>query len=191
MQEFDEIRDYAESVLSEKRFLHTLSVANEARGLAVIWGADPQKAYLAGLIHDIAKEIPFEKSMEMLADAGLTKKFKQMLTEPLVHGPLAAHIAKEKLGICDEEVLDAVRYHSTGRLGMSLLEKIIYVADFIEPRRPYQDSKDVGKLAREDLDAAILMQTERCIKFIIDSGKVLNTQTVDVRNSFLTNRKRG
>ncbi|MBO4941424.1 MAG: bis(5'-nucleosyl)-tetraphosphatase (symmetrical) YqeK [Clostridia bacterium] len=187
MQSFDEIRDYAKNVLSEKRFLHTLSVAEEAKELALIWGEDIDKAYLAALVHDIAKEMPFEASKEILKKAGLQHNFSR----PLIHGPVAEYMARGKFGINDEDVLNAIRYHSTGRVGMSLLEKIIFVADFTEPRRLYQDSKEVRELSRKDLDAAMLLQCDRCIKFLIDTGKVVNTLTVDLRNSLITQQKRG
>ncbi|MBQ9757268.1 MAG: bis(5'-nucleosyl)-tetraphosphatase (symmetrical) YqeK [Clostridia bacterium] len=187
MQSFDEIRDYAKNVLSQKRFLHTLSVADEAKELALLWGADCEKAYFAALLHDIAKEIPFEESKEILKKAGLPTDF----IRPLIHGPVAAYMAREKFGICDEDILNAIRYHSTGRTGMSVLEKIIFVADFTEPNRLYTDSKEVRELSRKDLDAAMLLQCDRCIKFLIDTGKIVNTLTVDLRNSLIKQQKRG
>ena len=187
MQSFDEIREFAKSVLSEKRFLHTLSVAEEAKELASIWGADSDKAYLAALIHDIAKEMSFEESKEILKKAGLPNDFSR----PLIHGPVAEYMAREKFGIDDEDVLNAIRYHSTGRVGMSHLEKIIFVADFTEPGRIYQDSKEVRELSRKDLDDAMLLQCDRCIKFLIDTGKIVDTLTVDLRNSLIKQQKRG
>ncbi len=187
MQFFDEIREYAKSVLSERRFLHTLRVVEEAKELALIWGTDADKAHLAALIHDIAKEMPFEESKEILKKAGLENNFSR----PLIHGPVAEYMAREKFGINDEDILNAIRYHSTGRVGMSLLEKVIFVADFTEQGRPYEDSKEVRALSREDLDAAMLLQCDRCIKYLIDTGKIVNTLTVDLRNSLIKQQKRG
>ena len=185
MQKFDEIKKYAQSVMSDKRFAHTMGVAEEAEKLARVWGADPEKAYLAGLIHDIAKELPKEKVDRLLEEAGETERFKEPSEAVALHGFLAAYIARKELGISDEEVLDAAKYHTTGRLGMTLLEKIIYVADFTEVGRKYPQSKEVRELARENLDEAVLKEADYVIKFIIDSGRILCTSTVEVRNSFL------
>lgn len=186
MQKIEEIKDYAKSVLSEKRFAHTMGVAEEAKRLAEIWGADPEKAYLAGVIHDIAKELSKDEAKVLVAEANEADEFTDASDSVALHGFLAAHIAKTKFEITDEDVLAAVRYHTTGRIGMSLLEKIIYVADFTEPGRHYPQSKEVREISETDLDAAILREADYVIKFIIDSGRILHTSTVEVRNSFLT-----
>jgi len=184
MQKFDEIKNYARSVMSEKRFAHTMGVAREARRLAEIWGADPDRAYLAGLIHDIAKELSDEESEKLLAQAGIDSKIDRVA----VHGFLAAYIAQKELGITDEEVLSAARFHTTGRVGMSLLEKIVYVADFTEEGRLYPQAKEVREISERDIDQAVLREADYVIKFIIDSGRVLCTTTVEVRNNFLLKR---
>ena len=189
MQNFDAIKDYAKNVLSEKRFVHTVNVAEEARRLALIWGEDPDKAYVAGLIHDIAKEIPFDEAKRLLEMAVGHMPTKEELPDALVHGFLAAHIAKEHLGICDEDVLAAARSHTTGRVGMSTLEKIIYISDFTEPGRNFPEADEVRSLSEKSLDQAVLRESDFVIKFVIDSGKYLCTDTVMVRNSFLTKIK--
>lgn len=191
MQKYDEIKKYAQSVMSDARFAHTMGVAEEARSLASIWGTDPEKAYLAGLIHDLAKEMPKEDVERMLDDIGAAGKFEDASEKVAIHGFLSAYIAESKFGISDTEILDAARYHTTGRIGMSLLEKIVYVADFTEEGRHYPQSKEVGKIARVDLDEAVLKEADYVIKFIIDAGRVLCPRTVEVRNSFLLKKQRG
>lgn len=189
MQNFDEIKNYAKSVLSEKRFVHTVNVAEEARRLALIWGEDPDKAYVAGLIHDIAKEIPANEARTLLLRAVKAEKQEVNLPKVAVHGFLAAYIAKETLGICDEDVLAAAKSHTTGRVGMSNLEKIIYIADFTEPGRNFPEADEVRSLSEKSLDEAVLREADFVIKFVIDSGRPLCTDTVEVRNSFLTKIK--
>ncbi len=189
MWDFDEIKDYAKSVLSEKRFVHTVNVAEEARRLALIWGVDADKAYLAGLIHDIAKELSPDEAKAMLLKAVVSEKCEIDMPSVAVHGFLGAYIAKEKFGILDEDVLAAVRFHTTGRVSMSGLEKIIYIADFTERGRCFPEADEVRKISEKDLDAAVLKESEFVIKFVVDSGKILCVDTVEVRNSFLTKIK--
>ncbi len=189
MQKADRIKEYAKTVLSEKRFAHTVNVAEEARRIAVLWGADADKAYLAGIIHDIAKEVPKSQALEALTRYGYNPDETERLNPELLHGKLAAYIAKDKFGIDDEEVLSAVAYHTTGRPAMSLLEKIIYVADFTEPGRCYPEADEIRRLADQNLDKAVLYQADMVIKFIVDKGRPLHVDTVNTRNYFLMKLK--
>lgn len=191
MQKADVIKEYAKTVLSEKRFVHTVNVAEEAKRLANLWGADKDCAYLAGVIHDIAKEVPKCRALGALAEYGYKPDETEKQNPGLLHGKLAAYIARDRFGVDDEDVLSAVAYHTTGRPEMSLLEKIIYVADFTEPGRQYPEAGEIRKLADQDLDKAVLCQADMVIKFIIDSGRVLHTDTVNTRNYFLLKLKRG
>ncbi len=189
MQNADKIKEYAKTVLSEKRFVHTVNVAEEAKRLAAIWGADTDRAYLAGMIHDIAKEVPKDMALETLAEYGYNPDETEKQNSELLHGKLAAYIAEDMFGIDDSEVLSAVAYHTTGRPEMSLLEKIIYVADFTEPGRTYPEAGKIRALAGENLDSAVLCQTDMVIKFIIDKGRPLHIDTVNTRNYFLLKLK--
>ncbi len=189
MQKADKIKEYAKTVLSEKRFVHTVNVAEEAKRLAAVWGADLDGAYLAGVIHDIAKEIPKSQVFDTLAEYGYTPDETEKQNPELLHGKLAAYIAKEKFGIDDEDILSAVAYHTTGRPEMSLLEKIIYVADFTEPGRVYPEANEIRELADKNIDKAVLCQADMVIKFIIDRGRPLHIDTVNTRNYFLLKLK--
>lgn len=191
MQKADRIKEYAKTVLSEKRFAHTVNVAEEAKRLAAVWGTDLDRAYLAGIIHDIAKEVPKSRALADLIEYGYTPDETEKQNPELLHGKLAAYIAREKFGINDEEVLSAVAYHTTGRQEMSLLEKIIYVADFTEPGRTYPEADKIRKLADKNIDEAVLYQADMVIKFIIDKGRPLHIDTVNTRNYFLLKLKRG
>lgn len=188
MHTTDEIIDYLKNNLSEIRFNHTIGVAETAKSLARLWKADCQKAYIAGLIHDCAKEIPADQAIELL------RQYEYPITEydleapALLHAPLGAYMAKEVFGVTDTEILDAVRYHTTGRVDMTLLEKIIYVADFTEPGRKYSESETVRQLSQTDIDEAALKEADIVIKFTIDKGKIIHPDTILARNSML---KRG
>ncbi len=191
MHSVEEIKEYAKQILSEKRFAHTVSVADEAKRLALIWGADADNAYLAGIAHDIAKEIPRDEALRLLDEFGYASDETERMNTALLHGPLAAYIVKKEFDIDNSEILEAIRFHTTGRPDMSLMEKIIFIADFTEPLRRYPQAEEVRKLAERDLDSAVLCQTEYVIKFIIDSGRVLHHSTVDTRNYYLLKIKRG
>lgn len=185
MQTVENITEYLKENLSEIRFAHTMGVAETAKSLARKWGTDEHRAYLAGLVHDCAKEIPKDDAISRLKNYGYTPSELEISTPALLHAPLGAYISEDVFGICDKEVLDAVRYHTTGRVGMTLLEKLIYVADFTEPGRKYKESRQVRKLAETDIDAAVLLEADMVIKFTVDKGRTLHPDTILARNSML------
>ena len=191
MQKTDEIIQYLNDQLSEIRFRHTMGVAETAVSLAKKWGADAHKAYLAGLVHDCAKEISPKEAVRKLEDFGYIPDELELQASALLHAPLGAYLAKEVFGIHDEDVLNAVRYHTTGRVDMTLLEKIIYVADFIEPGRKYIEAELVRTLAETDIDAAVLKEADMFIKFTIDKGRMIHPDTILARNSMLKLIKEG
>ncbi len=140
------------SDLSRSRLLHSLDVAMLSIRYAVIYGVDPDKAAIAGLLHDCAKELPITRQ------ASLAKKIddRSLPENALLHAPAGAAYAKERYGIQDEEILLAIRYHTTGCERMTDMEKIVYLADKIEPSRDYADLEMLRKLALTDLDAAVI-----------------------------------
>ena len=182
----DEIRKILEEKMSVKRMKHMQNVADEAKSLAKKWGANPDSAYLAGLVHDCAKELDAETTKEQLRGFGfeITPEFEKC--PALLHGPLGAYLAKRDFGIDDPDILNAVYYHTTGRAEMSTLEKIIYIADFIEPSRSFRDVELVRGIAYEDLDAAVLCEAEMLIVFTLMKGKYLHPASLATRNGFLS-----
>ncbi len=185
MLSIEEITKYLENTLSQSRFSHTLGVAETARNLAQKWGADEDAAYLAGLVHDCAKEIDKNEAIGLLEERGYTVDEVEKKALGLLHAPLGAFLARERFGITNEEILDSIKFHTTGRVGMTLLDKIIYVADFIEPGRKYKESQLVRETAEVDIDAAVLQEANIIIKYTIDKGRLLHANTVAARNSFL------
>lgn len=191
MQSINEITEYLKKNLSEKRFNHTMGVAQTAKSLAEKWGEDSSRAFLAGLVHDCAKEIPYDRTISLLEKSGYIPDETELAATGLLHAPLGAVFARDVFGIEDEDVLDAVRYHTTGRVGMTLLEKIIYVADFAEPTRHYKEAEELRELAVQDIDKAVLKEADTVIKFTIDKGKTIHPRTIFARNYFLKITKEG
>ena len=185
----DEIMEYLEKNLNNRRFTHCLGVMDTAVVLAKKYGADVEKAELAGLIHDCAKNL---KAKEMLETA---KKYKISIDEvlesqpSLLHGPVGAFFCAEKFNIHDEDIFDAVYFHTMGKANMPLLTKIIYIADYIEPSRDFPGVDDIRKTALKDLDGALLQSFDSTIHFTIDKGQVLHCQTINARNYLITKIK--
>ncbi len=185
----DEIKADLKKILSQKRYIHSLGVADEAERLARRYGANPDKAFLAGLVHDCAKEFPPDKMESMLKSMyGVSVDAMSRLMPKILHGPLGACEAQRKYNIYDPEILDAVKYHTTGKGGMSLLGKIIYIADYIEPNRDFEGVEVLRKLAYDNIDEAIIYGIDETIKDLIDRGLVIHPDTVHARNDLIIKR---
>lgn len=186
MLEIEEIKNHVKAKLSQKRFAHTMGVADEAKRLAAKWSINEDSAYLAGLVHDYAKETPVSHAIEMLDSFGFQLDEDLMQCPALLHGPLAACLAEREFGIQDRNILNAIAYHTTGRCNMSTLEKIIYLADFIEPHRSFDGVEIVRKLAYDNLDKAVLCEANMVIVFNIKKNVFLHSDTVKARNWLLS-----
>lgn len=155
-------------ILREKRLLHTINTGILSCHYAKIHGADPEKALIAGILHDCAKELPEDEQRRLAYE----RSGDTFTDEKLLHSPAGATLANEKFGIEDEEILDAITYHTTGRSGMTTLDKIVYLADKVEPSRIYTDLTDMRKVAETDLDEAVRM----CMGSVINKFKEKNRE---------------
>lgn len=172
--------------LPEKRKIHSLNVAKAAVRLSKIYGCDPEKAEIAGILHDTAKYVK-------LADVpGYCEKYNIILDEmeknstALSHSVLGAYIAKYEFGIKDEEILSAIRYHTTAKPNMSLLEKVVYIADLIEIGRNYPGVEELRELAYGGfLDEAIVKSIDNTISQVLKKKSLLHLRTVESRNYYL------
>lgn len=153
--------------------------------LAKIYGADAEKAAFAGKYHDIAKCFDEEKMNEYILKYGIDRKY--LNNTPLAHSKVAAEILKNEYGVTDEDVLNAVRSHTTGRVNMSLLEEIVYVSDAIEENRNYPELKSLQELARKDLDKACLFIMNFAVEMILEKGRVVDEDTI-VAKKFIEER---
>lgn len=176
------MQEKLQSALSVKRYIHTLGVADEAVKLAEIYGCyeDQQKARVAGLLHDCAKDYPKELRLRLCKEYKIkTDEIMERQTD-LIHPFLGAEVARREYQVEDEEILNAIRYHTTGRADMSLLEKIIFIADYIEPNREKFDGlEEARRLAYLDLDMAMKYILEETIAFVKERGRLLHPLSVE------------
>ena len=141
--------------LTPYRYAHSLAVADEAKRLALKYGADPAKAYTAGLLHDILKDASPAEQLQIAADFGILLDDTEQASQKLWHAHVGAVFVEKILGVTDPEIIGAIRYHTTGRANMTLLEKIIYIADFTAAGRDYDDVDVMRKLADQSLEEAM------------------------------------
>ena len=175
-----EIMSYIEKNLSERRLKHTRSVVNEAIKLAKHYGEDVEKAELAALFHDMFRSTPASVLNMYIRQLGLPKNI--MDNPNLSHGKIAAVIMKRDFGIEDEDIVNAVSFHTTGRAGMSKLEKIIFLADAIEPGRNYPTVDEIRALAYINLEKACISSLTRTVEYIKGIGEYLDPDTINAIN---------
>ncbi len=181
----DELKKLLSVRLSEKRLHHVLAVRKQAMLLADIYGADRKKAELAALLHDITKEESVERQLQKLLKSDIIFSEEILKTPPLYHAKTGMLFARDELGVTDEDVLNAVSYHTTGRGGMSILEKIIFVADATSEERKYQGVKQLRELSYTDINGAILELTVDTLKKITNTGSFLPIDTAECYNEML------
>jgi predicted HD superfamily hydrolase involved in NAD metabolism len=162
---------YARDRLSEKRLAHTLRVADTAVRLAALHGLDEERTRLAALLHDSARELGNEALLRLAEEFGYGILDAEKEKPNLLHGPVAAGLARRELGVEDAEVLDAVRVHTTGAPGMGPLALALYVADKVEPARDYPGVDDLRALAERDLHEATLGALRRAIRHNRERGR--------------------
>lgn len=144
------------SRLDKERYQHTLGVAYTASCLAMRYGEDMEKAYIAGLLHDCAKCIPNEEKLKLCRKYDIELSETEKAVPSLIHAKLGAYLCEQEYGITDPDIVGAVRTHTTGAPGMSLLQKIIFAADYIEPNRDAAPNlEEVRGLCFTDLDAGV------------------------------------
>ena len=169
----DFISKYLEENISAKRRKHILGVVETSVHLANIHGADPEKARVAALYHDMFKERDLN---DLVLKYGLDSKY--LNNRNLAHSKVAAAYMEKELGIFDGDLLNAVSYHTTGRAGMSKLEQIIFLADAIEPNRDYPGVDEIRAMAEINLDKACLMSLSRSVDFVLSKNEQLDEDTL-------------
>lgn len=177
-------KGYLKENLSKKRYNHSVNVANAAVDLARRYGGNTDKAYTAGLLHDIAKEMPVEKQLELIELSELDVSDIEKNALPLYHGIAGAQLVQELFGIKDTDVILAIRYHTVGCKDMPLLSRIIYLADLISEDRDYKDVKKMRKYAEQSLDKAMFEAFRFSIKDSAEKGNLIPQCTLDAYNDF-------
>ncbi|MCX7570461.1 bis(5'-nucleosyl)-tetraphosphatase (symmetrical) YqeK [Tumebacillus sp. DT12] len=174
------MQELVRQAISPARFCHVEGVVQTADELARRFGVDPDQARQAAWAHDYAREWPVDRWYEVAKERGVDEQF--FAVAELLHGHIAAAMLPELFGIDNEDVANAVRYHTSGRVGMSALEKVVCLADYIEPGRTFPAVEDLRKLAEQDLDLALASAFDNTIRFLLDRQKPIFPLTVLARN---------
>lgn len=179
------------SKLNADRFNHSLNVADSAKELALRYGADADKAYTAGLLHDVMKNASPEEQLGVLSEAGIELMPVERENKKLWHAMAGAAYVKFVMGIDDRDIIRAVRYHTTGRAGMSLLERVVYLADYISADRNYNGVEDMRRLCQADSDEAIIYALTFGIPDLVSKGRVIHPDSIDLYNEVIIKKQGG
>lgn len=181
----EDIQEKLRKKLKDSRYVHTLGVEYTSVCLAMKYGENLETAELSGLLHDCAKELPEKKLIQICRDHGERISKMEYQNPFLLHGKAGACLARDKFGIDDANILNAIRYHTTGRPGMTLVEKIVFVADYIEPNRKKADNlTELRRMAFENLDETVLRILEQTLDYLIRTGKEIDRHTVITRDYY-------
>jgi predicted HD superfamily hydrolase involved in NAD metabolism len=189
LTEYNSIKEYLTSNLSTKRFEHSVGTAKTAEKLAIIYNEDSRKAYLAGLMHDCTREIDIKDQNKMLEALGIVVDDITSNTKELLHAVTAEYLIVNEFNINDKEIISAVRFHTTGKENMTQLEKIIFLADVIEPSRNFPGIEYIRQLAESNIDEAMLTAFESSIKFLLCKRQMIHPNTLLARNYILKHFK--
>lgn len=180
----EQLLEKLQTVMSYKRFKHVLGVEKTAIHLATINGYDTAKAGLAGLLHDYAKELSDETFLSLIDQYHLDPDLKKW-NNNIWHGMVGIYKIREDLGVSDSEILNAIKIHTVGSSKMSLLDKIVYVADYIEPGRQFDLVIKARQIAEHDINAAVAYETMHTVAFLASKAQPIYPQTIDTYNSFI------
>ncbi len=173
------IQNRVKDVIDEKRYRHTIGVAHTAACMAMRYGIDPERAYLAGVLHDCAKGYPDAEYLKICEENHIDITDSERANPSLLHAKLGAFFAETTYGITDREILSSIRCHTTGKPDMTLLEKIIYIADYIEPGRniPASNMDEIRYLAFTDIDNCLIIILKNISDYLLNSGKIIDNTT--------------
>lgn len=184
----EEMHKRLRSTQKERRYFHTLGVVKEAVRLAPKYGVEIEKAKIAALLHDCAKNFDQDRFLEIAAEYGVTLDELAIKEPALVHAFLGAAVAYRDYGVTDKEILDAIYYHTTARANMTNLEKLVYIADMIEPGRTMPQAEELRKMVEVNLDDALIYAIDCSIKHVIKKGRLIHPDSIDARNYLIERR---
>ncbi|QSF46348.1 bis(5'-nucleosyl)-tetraphosphatase (symmetrical) YqeK [Paenibacillus tianjinensis] len=170
--------------MPDKRWQHTLGVMETSVKLAKQYGADPVQAETAAILHDVAKYWPVERMKEIIEQNGLSADLLQY-DKQLWHAEVGAFVAQQEYGITDPEILGAIRYHTSGREGMSLLEKVVCLADYIEPGRDFPGVDEIRRLSKVSLEEALVAGFDSTISLLLQKRRIVFPLTMLARNDLV------
>lgn len=173
------------SRMGEYRYTHSVNVAKSAVKLAEIYGADKEKAEIAGILHDCCKEIPKEEMLQIIANGGIILDVVEQNSDKLWHSIAGSCYVRDVLNINDEDIINAIKYHTTGRANMSLFEKIIFTADFISDERSYDGVEIMREKAYKDIDDAMLYGLKFTISDLSKRNLVIHSNAINCYNEIV------
>lgn len=175
--EIEEAQELAQRSMSEKRFQHTLGVAKMARKLAVLNAMELEKPLLAAYLHDLAKEVPLGRQVELAREWGLLKYPEDETAPYVLHGPIAAYWLEKEKGL-SPEICAAIAHHTLGAPGMSRLEMLIYSADMVEPSRDFPKVDKLRQALYDDLEKGTLVCMEHTISYLQQKKQIIHPLTL-------------
>jgi len=179
------LQAFLEQHFSPARWRHSQGVALAARKMALRCGVEPSRAELAGWLHDYARDLEERVLLEIGEENGFVTHPVERWVPELLHGPVGAYLVQRDLGINDAEVLRAIAVHTLGAEEMSILDKIVYIADLIEEGRDYPGVEKLRALAEEDLDRALVACFDQTLRYCLERGFYLHPRTLEARNAAL------
>ena len=177
-------------MLGKKRYIHSCNVADMCIKLAEIHGEDVKKAYTAGILHDCRKEADAEVQRAEMLSSGYYVDPAELASKSTWHGISAAYYIREKLGIEDEDILNAVRYHTVAHAAMTKLEKIVYLGDLVSAERDFPDVEKYRAYALKDLDDAMYRALKWSIGNLSQNDKKIPVSTIEAYNYYMDRRKK-
>lgn len=186
MYNFDEINEFVKQTLSEKRYYHSMCTAKQCEELAKMYKIDTNKAKLIGMTHDIAREMSEKEKLEYIKKNNIGADQIELSRTVLLHAKIGADICKKKFGF-STDMLDAIRAHTTGKVDMDLLSKILFVADVTGDDREW-DVKFLRNIAKKDIDLAVIYTIDETIKKKLEKQKTIHPDTIFTRNSIILQR---
>lgn len=181
----DQMDILLKQALKPGRYVHSVNTMKEAVRLAEHYGEDVEAAAIAGLLHDCGKNLNDEQTLEYCSNYGITLSRLEQNQVFLMHGAVGALIAREKYGVENVYILDAIKYHTTGYGDMSMLDKIILLADYIEPGRRHSEAEDARRLAYTDINRALISAFDSTIRYVMDRKGLIHPATIEARNNIL------
>ena len=185
---FEKFKAIIREKLDDYRYNHSLCVAEEAKRLAILYGEDPEEAYLAGLLHDITKNFSCDEHLNIFNEFGIILTDIEKASIPVWHGISASVYVKNIIGIENENIISAIRYHTTGKSNMSLFEKLIYLADFTSADRNYPDVEVMRNLVNISIEDAMLYSLKFTITDLARKDRAIHTDTLNAYNEIQLNK---
>lgn len=184
----DEIKEILKKRLNDKRYYHSLCVADEAERLALKYGGDAEICYLAGLVHDITKNASEEEHLKIFETFGIILNNVEKNAKKLWHAMSGEAYIKYMLGIDNTEILDAVRYHTTAKANMSLTAKILYLADFTSRDRDYDDVEEMRRLVDISLEESMIYALKYSINDLVQLSRAIHKDTLEAYNELMISK---